>query len=267
MAKQKQKIYYYTDELTDDFAGKSKKTVTVDGKYTYVKKNFLWRALAFLAYRVVMTPFAWIYCKIKFRLKIVGREKLKASKKEGLFVYGNHTLLAGDAFLPSLIAFPHKTYVIVHADNVSTKGAKNFVQMCGAIPIPTERSGMKNFLSAIEQRRAEGGAVHIYPEAHIWPYYIKIRSFPSTSLRYPVKFGGAVYTATTTFQKKKIGKTPRVCVYVDGPFYPDKSLSPKEQETKLRDTMYEIMVQRSQNSTYLAVEYRRAENTKEKERE
>lgn len=255
----KKKIVYYKDERTDDFAGVQKKTCKIDADFKYVHKNPFWNIAAFFAYRVLMTPIAFLYCKLKFHLRIVNKKALKASKKQGAFLYGNHTLMAGDAFIPNLVSFPRCTYMIVNADNVSTKGTKNFIQMCGALPIPTERSGMKNFLAAVEQRSKEGHCIQIYPEAHIWPYYTGIRDFSSTSFRYPAKFGGAVYALTTTYQKKKIGKTPRVTVYVDGPFYADENLPQKEQEMRLRDTVYEIMCLRAKNSTYSPIEYRRAE--------
>ena len=102
--------------------------------------------------------------------------------------------------------------------------------------------------------------MQIYPEAHIWPYYNRIRPFGADSFRYPVRYGCPVYCTTTTFQQKKLGKTPRVTVYVDGPFYPDKNLHPREQEKALRDTVYEIMCERAKNSTYSPIDYIRRED-------
>ena len=58
--------------------------------------------------------------------------------------------------------------------------------------------------NAIDQIVADKKTILIYPEAHIWPYYTKIRPFPSTSFRYPIKFNVPSFSITTTYQK--VGK-------------------------------------------------------------
>ena len=207
-----------------------------------------------------MTPFAYLYSKFKFHLQIVGRDKLKEMRGQGVFLYGNHTLMAGDAFIPNLVTFPCRTYVVVNADNLSVKGAKNWIQMSGAIPLPTELGGMRAFLNALETRISQGNCVQIYPEAHVWPYYKGIRPFGAAAFRYPARLSCPVYCTTTTFQKKRFGKVPRVTVFVDGPFYPDISLPLRERELQLRDSVYSAMCERFQNSTYSPIEYVRIED-------
>lgn len=244
-------VFRYRDKRTDDFSGIRKETRTIDAKYPYLHKNPFWNAAAFFVYHVIMIPFAFLYSKLRFRLKIVNRRAMRKSKGKGCFLYGNHTLLAGDAFFPNLVAFPKRSYVVVHADNVSTPGTENYVQMCGAIPIPTTFDGMRPFLGAIETRIRNGNCVVIYPEAHVWPYYTGIRPFDSTSFRYPVRYGGAVFASTVTYQKRRRGKVPKVTLFVDGPFTADPALSPREQEKQLRDAVYEAMCRRAaENSTY-----------------
>jgi hypothetical protein len=44
---------------------------------------------------------------------------------------------------------------------------------------------------------------------------------------------------------------------VDGPFYADKSLSPKEQRRQLRDMVYNAMVERAKCSNVEFIEYRK----------
>ena len=53
----------------------------------------------------------------------------------------------------------------------------NSIQLLGAIPIPNNKNGMKNFINAIETHINKKHSITIYPEAHIWPYYTKIRPF------------------------------------------------------------------------------------------
>ena len=248
------KIVYY-DAESDELAGIEKNTIKIDSSFPYVHKNPIWRALSFVVYRVIMKPVAFLWCKLKFSLKIKCKEKLKPFKKQGYFLFSNHTLLAGDAFIPNVINYLKRSYVIVHADNLSTKGTKNFIQMCGAIPVPTEFSGFRPFLNTIKKRVDEGACICIYPEAHVWPYCTFIRDFADTAFSYPIKLDTPVFTSVTTFQKRKLGKTPKVTVYIDGPFMYGKSLPTKVAQKKLRDEVYEVMRERAKLSTYEVIRY------------
>ena len=248
-------IFYYSDPLKDEFPGFKKNTTTVDKNFKYISKNPFWNLISFLIYRIILTPFAYFHCRKKFKYKIKNREVFKKHPHEGYFVYSNHTLEGGDAFFPSIANAPRKPYIVVHADNVSTKGTKNFIMMLGAIPIPTKLNGMPKFIETIKQRWAQGHPIYIYPEAHLWPYYTKIRPFEATSFRYPAELNSPVYASTTTFEKPKRGKAPKVTIYIDGPFYPDPALSVKENQQKLRDQVYAAMVERSKNSNYEVIKY------------
>ncbi|HBF86565.1 MAG TPA: hypothetical protein DDW54_02680 [Clostridiales bacterium] len=257
----KRRIIYYKDELNDEFADTQKKETKIGKDFKYIRKSLVWRFFAFIAYRVIMTPIAFIHCKVKFSLKVIGKEKLKPFRKKGVFIYGNHTLQAGDAFIPNVVTFPKKTYVVVKSANLSTRGTKTFITMNGAIPIPTEISAMRNFLGALEKRSVEGSAIMIYPEAHIWPYYTGIRPFKSVSFAYPVKFGDPAFCTTVTYRKRKRRETPKIVVYLDGPFYADKTLPTKEATEKLRNEIYEQMLKRAKSSDYEYIEYRKEGTT------
>ncbi len=248
-------VIEYSNEQEDDFAGISRERIRVGADFPYLHRSRLWNVAAFVVYRIIMTPFAFLYCKLRFGLRIVNRKALREVGGQGCFLYSNHTLMAGDAFIPNLVSFPRRTYVVVNADNLSARGTKNWVQMSGALPIPTELSGMRAFLEAVETRIEQGHCVQIYPEAHIWPYYTGIRNFSASSFRYPVRLNAPVFCTTTTFQRRRIGKTPRVTVYVDGPFYPNSELHPRQREKDLRDRVYATMCERAQKSSYEAVKY------------
>ena len=248
-------VFYYTDPLHDEFSGITKNTITVDKDYKYLSKNPFWNLASFFVFRAVLTPFAFLHCKRKFKYRIENKKILKKHAHEGYFVYGNHTLEGGDAFFPGIVNFPKKPYIIVHPDNVSTKGTKNFIMMLGALPIPNKFSGFPKFKAAVEKRWAQGHPIYIYPEAHLWPYYTGIRPFEATSFKYPTELNSPVYASTTTFQKQKRGIAPKVTIYLDGPFYPDPNLSVKENQQMLRDQVYHAMLERSKNSTYEVIKY------------
>ncbi len=246
----------YQDEQNDDFAGITRNRIRIGADFPFIHKSRIWNFAATIVYRGIMTPFAYLYCKLALGMRIVGKEKLKTAGKRGCFIYGNHTLMAGDAFLPNMVSFPKKTYVVVNADNLSVRGTRNWIQMSGALPLPTEPHGMRAFLSAMETRVREGHCIMIYPEAHIWPYYTGIRRFGKDAFRYPVRFDCPVFCTTVTYSKKRFGKKPRVTVYVDGPFNPDESLHPRMRDQALRDEIYTTMSKRAAANTYAPITYK-----------
>ena len=147
----KKKVFYYKDELNDEFSGITRNTIVIDKNYKYIRKNFLYKFIAFVIYRIIVMPFAYFYMKIKFHMKVENKKVLQSAKKESYFMYGNHTQLPGDGFIPNILNYPKHNAVVVNADNVSLPGTQNLMMMLGAIPIPNHLSGMRNFMDCISQ--------------------------------------------------------------------------------------------------------------------
>lgn len=244
------RTYYYRDELNDDFAENNIKTKPLPENFTYFKKNPLRRAWAFFLYHFIAFPAVFLIQKAAYGEKIVGRKKLKQYKKQGFFLYGNHTRIAGDAYMPSITVFPKKAYIIVGPDAMSVPGIRSMVQDLGAIPLATDFRGKTAFHEAIKLHAGLGHAVAIYPEAHIWPGYTGIRPFRSGSFRYPVEYDKPVFTATCTYHKRRLLPVARTVLYIDGPFFADKTLDFKEAREKLRGEAYKQMCARAALSTY-----------------
>jgi 1-acyl-sn-glycerol-3-phosphate acyltransferase len=248
------KTIYYSDPLNDEFSGVGKRPkMNINGSYRYINNNYIFRAAAFFIYRIIMTPIAFLYCYLKFGMKCVGLDKLKKYRKTGYYLYGNHTQIPGDGFIPNVIAYPNKVYLIVNPDNVAAPGTRNIMMMLGCLPVPTEFGGFRNFLGAIEKRLDEGACVVIYPEAHIWPYYTGIRPFPSLSFRYPANDSRPVFTFTVTYRQSKHGH-PRIVAFIDGPFKSD-AVTPREREKELRDMAFIAMCGRAKKDNYEFVKY------------
>lgn len=255
------KINYYKDELNDEFSEAKIIPRIIDEKYKYIHKNPLWDFASFLLQNVVSMPIKILYSKIKFKIKYIGKEKLKQYKKEGYFVYVNHTQVFADVFIPSLPIYPKRNHFIVNPENVSIKFLGNIVQLLGAIPIPINKEGMKNFIEAIEFHLEKKHSITIYPEAHIWPYYTKIRPFKAVSFKYPVQYKKPTFCMTNTYQSYgKNNDKVKIVTYIDGPFFPNENLtSLQEQKQDLRNQVYNCMVERSKNSNIEFVEYRKVE--------
>ena len=249
-----QKIIYYKDELKDEFSGAKIIPKKIDENYKYIHKNPFWHILAFL-FNIAMFPIKRIYPKIKFRIQYIGKEKLKEYRKKGYFVYVNHTQVFADTFIPSNPIWPKYNYIIVNPENVSMPIFGNSIQMLGAIPVPGNKGAMKNFLEQIRQVIKDGNSITIYPEAHIWPYYTKIRPFKAVSFQYPIDLDVPTFCMTNTYVRRgKSGKV-NIVTYIDGPFFPNKQLNKQEQKQDLRNQVYHQMVERSKNSNIEHIKY------------
>lgn len=248
-----EKIVYYNDELNDDFASNEITPVKINENYKYIHKNIFWKISSFIIYRIIFLVPCYIYTKIKYRMKIVNRNVLKSKKNEGYFLYSNHTQEVLDTFFPTFATFPKRVYVIANPKNVSIKHMKALNKLLGALPVPDGIKAMKNFKSAIKHYIDKKCVISIYPEAHVWPYYTKIRPFKSVSFEYPYELDKPCFCATTTYQQIK-GKT-RIVIYIDGPFIADKTLPKKESKEKLRNEVYEAMTSRSKNSNIEIIKY------------
>lgn len=247
-----QKIIYYDDELNNEFSSAKINPITIDENYKY-EHNFLWNLCSFVLQNFLSMPIKMLYAKIKFKHTIIGKEKFKECKKRGYFIYANHTQEFADTFFPSLSNYPKRNFFIVNPENISMKGLKHLVELLGAIPVPGNIKSTKRFKEIINKYINKEYSITIYPEAHIWPYYTKIRPFKDVSFKYPVELNVPIYTITNTYCLNK-GKI-QIKSYVDGPFFPDIKLSKKDAQSNLRNIAYKTMCERAKESSYEHIKY------------
>ena len=248
-----QQVYFESEN--DEVLNFYKKSIPIDEKYKYIHKNPFYNLWAWFSYRFIAYPFAFITFKLIKKVKIYNKKILNQHKKSGYFIYANHTNQFCDGFCPALICFPKKPHVIVNSVNVALPLIGRLTKMWGALPIPNNIVATRNFNTAIEHTLKHNNPILIYPEAHLWPYYTKIRNFSSVSFRFPIKYNKPVFTFTTIYKKRKYSKKPKVEIYVDGPFYADKDLNEKESQQRLRDLIYSKLSERSKLSNYEYVKY------------
>lgn len=249
------KVIYYEDELNDEFSGAKITPRVIDEKYKY-KHNFLWDFCSLIFQNILSIPIKIGYAKFKFKIKYIGKEKIKKYKKEGYFVYVNHTQQFADTFIPSIPIYPKRNFFIVNPENISVKPFGTIIEMLGALPVPGNKEAMKNFLDIIREKIEKKCSITIYPEAHIWPYYTGIRPFKSVSFKYPVELKKPTFCMTNTYQRYgKKNNRLRIVTYIDGPFFANTQLNIKEQKEELRNKVYECMVDRSKNSNFAYMKY------------
>ena len=260
------KIIYYKNKLEDEFSTKKIVPIKIDENYNYYH-NVVWNFFSFVLQNIISIPVKYFYAKLKFHIKFIGKEKFRECKESGYFIYANHTQNFADTFIPSLANYPRRSFFIVNPENISMKGLKKVVELLGAIPVPGDVRSSKNFLGIIKNYISKNRSITIYPEAHIWPYYTKIREFKSVSFKYPVQLDVPIYTITNTYQKNKNKDKINITSYIDGPFYPNKELNIKKAQEELRNIAYKTMTVRSKNSSYEHIIYKHSEGADGKKKQ
>lgn len=236
------KTYYYSKDQTDDFGTVGHyKDNSLREDFVYLHKSLLWRVHSWILYYLIAWPILRIILKIKFGVKVHNKKVLKnIPKKQGFFLFGNHTQYL-DAIMPQVyLANFRRTYIISHPDAVKINGFITFLIMSlGGLPLPTTLKGARNFKEAMKTRLSSGGCIAIYPEATVWPYYTGVRPFPNSSFKYPIEFNAPIVLAACKYRKPKgIFKhhlKPRMDVYLNDVIYTNQNEVKNVEAQRLHD--------------------------------
>jgi len=251
------RVVYYDDPLNDDFAGKAKwAEKPLPKNYRFYHSNpFYWFFSGFVYYLIAIPVFWLVTVFAGFRIR--GKRRLKKAHlgRKGYFVYGNHTTALDAVYGPVKLAAPRRSFLICSRQSMSKPFLRPIESMVGALPLPNDPAQHKDFLEAVGKHIDHGSAVFIFPEAHIWPYYTRIRPFEATSFVYPATYGASVIATCITRERRKFLRflPPRPVMHVSKVFEPDMSLSLSDRAKALRDEVYNWMVETS--SSFDNVEY------------
>lgn len=254
---------FYYSHTTDDVVQSYQQDYSLSQNYTIFPQNLLgklWNPCA----RILASAFGWIYTRLFLRVQVVGKEKLKPFKKIGYFVYGNHTQPLGDVFSPLTIYPIHNFYAIAGQANWGIPVIGKLLVRYGGLPVGKNLKQASQLIKAVTTViQDKHGVVLIYPEAHVWPYYTKIRPFAETSFNFPVKLGAPCFTQTTTYQKTAWLKRPKITIYIDGPFYPKSNLPAKAAQTALYNEICNSLKTNAKLSNYKYCNYQKLQNQSE----
>lgn len=249
---------YYND-YTDDFVETKNQAKKVPEDYCWIKKNPFYNLLGFILFHILKVV-GFFYAKFALHLKIIGKSKIRSDHAAaGYYIFANHTLELGDVFNPALYS-PKHPYYVCNSSNLGIPILGKILPLVGALPIPESIHGKKQLFSAIKTRIGQGKAVVIYPEAHLWPYYTKIRPLEPAAFHFPLKDNAPIFTATTVFKKPRHRKKPEITIYIDGPFYPDNSLDKHARLKKLQNKVKAQLESRAKLSDYEYIKYVRKAN-------
>ena len=257
-----ERIFYYESESDDPIKTdeqESKVEVGLPEGYEFIPKNPFLKMYSAVLFRIFKL-FGQYYERGYWQVKVYGREKLKKAKGKGYVLYANHTNPFHDVFGPA-IAADRRIFTIISPVNLKVPGIGKFLPYIGGLPLGKTAEEKKAFNDAVDERLRQKNCLVIYPEAHVWPYAAKIRKFPAgdRSFKYAVRNNLPIFTMTTTYHKRKNrkkGDLPRMDVYIDGPFYPDKSKSEDENRAELAKKAYDSMVKYSKKNSYEYFQYR-----------
>lgn len=248
----------YDDDPIKTKEQEKKKKVKLPEDYEYIWRSpfkRLWSAILFGVFKL----FGQYYERVFWKAKFYGREKLKKVRGKGYVIYANHTNPFHDVFGPALAA-DRRIFTIISPVNLKLPGIGKILPYIGGLPLGTSPDTKKRFHEAVDKRLAQKKCLVIYPEAHVWPYYTGIRKYPAgdKSFCYAVRNNLPVFAMTTTYQKskRKGQERPRMTVYLDGPFWPDKNKSEEENRADLAEKVFESMLKYSKKSNYEYFQYR-----------
>jgi 1-acyl-sn-glycerol-3-phosphate acyltransferase len=246
MEKQKYgKTIVYYDEINDDFSDIKIETKPVPHDFNYLPRNIFFLIGSFLLTFFIAIPYFLLENAFRHHIKVYGRRKLKGIKSS-FVLYGNHTS-ALDSWIPQVLISPfRKVYIIAHPDAVSTPLLKVLTVALGALPHPDTPKGHVNLMKSIAKiLKRKRTAIAVYPEAHIWPYYTKIRPFAVTSFKY-ASLNNVPCVPIVTIYKKPKGlfkqyHKPRMNIYIGDPIFPLSDLSATENASHMHKLTREFM--------------------------
>ncbi|WEV37059.1 1-acyl-sn-glycerol-3-phosphate acyltransferase [Lactobacillus sp. ESL0677] len=247
---------YYYHNLTDDIITSHQQDYQLPDNYTIFPTTHIGKIWS-VGIRPLAHLISLIYLHI-INAHIIGKDKLATIKNSGYFIYANHTQPFGDAVMP-LNVIPAKNYYVIAAQaNWGIPILGKFILPYFGLPVGHNVKQFGNLIKAIRHVITANKVIVIYPEAHVWPYYTKIRPFSATSMRFPVKLNVPSFVMTTTYHHPRFGKYPHILVYLDGPFYPDNNLDFKHAQHKLHTQITTTMQKRATTNDYDYCTYHQA---------
>ena len=244
----KTKTIYWSDELNDDFDEVGLKRPPVPKNYRYLRRLHV---LSWIAYYLIAKPFLGIYCFFH-GIRVKGRENYRSLKKTGYFLYSNHVAIADVFKFASYAIGTKRVNIIGYSDALSLKAIRPLIKALGFLPIPKDIDNLKKLKDAIEVLVNKKEAILIYPEAHIWPYYTKIRNFKDVSFSYPAEMNKPVLPAVTIWRGKP-GKKPKQTIIFCKPIFPNPDLTPLENKKFLHEQC--LLEMKEISEKYEQVEY------------
>ena len=249
----------YVPEPIADFSGDNpftrmapirgkNKDIAFDETYTYLDKSLKFKILHALVYLVAWTV-AFPLNRIRFGLKIEGREKIRQNRKlfsGGVMTVCNHVHRWDMLCVLQAMRF-RTAWIPMYAQPFN--GKDGFImKYIGGIAIPEEYSGLRKFDQAIDELHDRGKWIHLFPESCSWKYYAPLRPFKIGAFNMAYKYGLPVVPMIITFRprtgwRKFFSKDePLLTIHVGDPIVPDTKAARKDEAARMRDLAHKTML-------------------------
>ena len=265
----KTKTIYWKDELNDDFDEVGLKRPPVPENFHYIRSNKFANFFYAIIYHGIAKPILGTYCLFA-GIRWKNKKYLKELKGQGAYFYANHTAITDVFKLQSFVFFfGRRINILGYSDTLSMpKFVYKLAWIVGYLPIPL-KGDLKNLVAltdACNYYINKKQYVLIYPEAHIWPYYTKIREFTAASFTYPSRSNTPIVPIVTTWRKPLIGKKPKQTIYFCHPIFPKEGDTAANNKQYLRDQCLKAMKEVSEKiPQYEYIKYIKVESDDKKE--
>jgi 1-acyl-sn-glycerol-3-phosphate acyltransferase len=195
--------------------------------YKYVHNGIIFKIFSNLLYAIAY-PILTLINKIFFGFKVEGKENYKKIKT-GKVTVSNHVHFM-DCTMIGISTMPQKTFFTSLASNFKIPIVKTLITLFNTVPIPTEISYKKDFITAIDGLLKNNKSVHFYPEGSLWPYYDKLRMFKNGAFEFAVRNQVPIIPCLFKFEessgiRKYIKNKPCVKLVILEPIYPSGNFS------------------------------------------
>jgi 1-acyl-sn-glycerol-3-phosphate acyltransferase len=171
------------------------------------------------------------------RLKVMGRENLRAALKKGAFLISNHTLYLDPALIAHAIA-PYRTCFTAMEDTFSIKAIGPYIRCLGAFPV-SETMPIRMLIDAVNKAHKKNWFVHFFPEGELIHLDHTLREFKQGVFYLAVLMDKPVVPVTIITKPRSCFSDAlnryfcKVEIIINKPLYPsdfkDKGLRRKEQ--------------------------------------
>lgn len=226
--------------------GKSK-SIKFDGDYSYLDKSLKFKILHFLLYFTTWT-LAFLINRIRFGLKIEGREKIRQNRKlfaNGMMTVCNHVHRWDMICVLQALRY-RSAWIPMYADAFNGKDEFKMKHI-GGIAIPNELSGLRKFDQAMDELHDKKQWIHIFPESCSWYHYAPLRPFKIGAFNMAYKYALPIVPLVISFRprtgwRKWFGNDgPLLTIHVGDPIIPDPNIPRKEEAARMRDLAHKTM--------------------------
>ena len=202
---------------------------------------------------------------------VVGKENLQDIKGSA-FITSNHFHPFENMAIYKVFKdyAPKKDfYRVIREGNYTAppKGFDKFFKYCNTLPLSSNPSTMKKFLSAIETLTKKNNYILIYPEQYMWWNYKKPRPFKDGAFRFACKNNVPIIPCFITMEDSKENfdgdglPVQEYTVHIMKPIYKDESVPFKQAVQKMKEENFNMCKEVYENTYGIPLTY----TTKEKD--